>query len=82
VGFCEVLALKLSDKFNFDVRKSVHHHTIQKIKQQDATVSQVYDLTFICGSTCFGCLPVYHQERTIALGDSGFTVGARRLERC
>ena len=34
------------------------------------------------GSTCFGSLPAHHHERTIALGASGFTVGAWRLERC
>ena len=49
---------------------------------KDATVSQVYYLTFICGSTCFGCLPTHHQERTTALGASGFTVGEQWLERC
>jgi hypothetical protein len=67
---------------NFDVRKSVHHHTIQIIQLQDATVSQVYYLTFMCGSTCFGRLPAHHQEHTTALEASGFTVGERRLERC
>ena len=36
----------------------------------------------MCGSTCFGSLPAHHQERTTALGASGFTVGAWRLERC
>ena len=52
------------------------------INQQDATVSQVYYLTFMCGSTCFGRLSARHQERTTALGASGFTVGEWRLERC
>jgi hypothetical protein len=37
---------------------------------------------FTCGSTCFGLLSAHHQERTTALGASGFTVGAWRLERC
>jgi len=60
----------------FDARKSVHHHTIQIIHQQDATVSQVYYLTFMCGSTCFGRLPAHHQEHTTALGASVLTVGA------
>jgi len=36
----------------------------------------------MCGSTCFGHLSAHNQERTIALGASGFTVGAWRLERC
>jgi len=49
---------------------------------QNATVSQIYYLTFMCGATCFGRLPAHHQERTTAVGASGFTVGAWRLERC
>jgi hypothetical protein len=44
-----------------------------KFNQQDATVSQVYYLTFMCGSTCFGRLLAHHQERTPALGASGST---------
>ena len=36
----------------------------------------------MCGSTCFGRLSAHHQERTTALGASGFTVGEWRLERC
>jgi hypothetical protein len=35
----------------------------------------------MCGSTCFGGLSAHRQERTAALGASGFTVGAWRLER-
>jgi hypothetical protein len=46
------------------------------INQQDATVSQVDYLTFMCGSTCLGRLSVHHQECTTALEASGFTVGA------
>ena len=45
----------------FDIRKSVHHHTNQ-IYQQDATVSQIYYLTLMCGSTCFGRPHAHHQE--------------------
>jgi len=33
----------------------------------------------MCGSTCFGHLPAHHQERTTALGASGFTVVGRGL---
>ena len=33
------------------------------------------------GSAYFGHLPAHHQERTTALGASGFTVGGKRLER-
>ena len=36
----------------------------------------------MCGSTCFGRLSAHREERTTALGASGFTVGAWRLERC
>jgi hypothetical protein len=53
-----------------------------QINQQDATVSQVYYLTFMCGSTCFGRLSAHHQESTTALEASGFTAEAWRLERC
>jgi len=68
-------------QYIFDVRKFVHHHTIRILQaQQDATVSQVYYLTFMCGSTCFGRLPARHQEHTTALGASGFTVGEKQLE--
>jgi len=34
----------------------------------------------MCGSTCFGRLSAHHQERTTAIGASGITVGAWRLE--
>ena len=43
---------------------------------------QVYYLTFMCGSTCFGRLPAHHQEHATELGASSFTVGEKRLERC
>ena len=43
----------------------------KKFVYQDAAVSQVYYLTFMCGSTCFGRLPAHHQEHTTALGASG-----------
>jgi hypothetical protein len=44
--------------------------------------SQVYYLTFMCGSTGFGRLHAHHKEHTTELGASGFTVGEKRLERC
>jgi hypothetical protein len=47
------------------------------INQPDATVPQVYYLTFMCSSTCFGHFHAHHQELTTALTASGFT-----LERC
>jgi hypothetical protein len=61
-------------QLDFDVRKSVHHHAIQINCQPDATVSQVYYLTFICRSTRFGRLHAHHQELTNALTASGFTL--------
>ena len=54
----------------------------KQINQQDATVSQVYYLTFTYGSTCFGRLSAHYQERTTALRASDFTVGEWQLERC
>jgi hypothetical protein len=75
-----ILAFKMkASKFgavSFDVGKSMHHHTIKINNQLDATVSQVYYLTFICCSTRFGCLHAHHQEFTTALTASGFTFGA------
>jgi hypothetical protein len=51
---------------------------IQIKDQQNAKVSQVYYLTFMCGSTCFGRFLAHHQELTTALTASGFTVGVWR----
>jgi len=48
----------------------------KQINQLDATVSQVYDLTFMSRSTCFGRLHAHHQELTTALTASGFIAGA------
>jgi hypothetical protein len=45
----------------------------KQINQPDARVSQVYYLTFMCRSTCFGRLHAYHQELTTAVTASGFT---------
>jgi hypothetical protein len=47
-----------------------------KLNNYMTTVSQVYYLTFTCGSTCFGRLHAHNQELTTALAASGFTVGA------
>jgi len=44
------------------VCKSVHHHTIQINHQLDATISQVYYLTFMYISTRFGRHRAHHQE--------------------
>jgi hypothetical protein len=54
----------------------MHGKTTIKIK--DETVLQVYYLTFMCGSTCFGRFFAHHQQLTTALAPSGFTVGALR----
>ena len=54
-------------------------HGQQNIKI-DATVLQVYYLTFTCGSTYFGRLQAHHQEHTTALGASdGWNVVGRGL---
>ena len=45
-----------------------------RVNQPDATVSQVYYLTFICRSTCFGRLHAHHQELTTVLAAFGFTL--------
>jgi hypothetical protein len=52
---------------------------IQIIQPKDATFSQVYYLTFICGLIYFERLTAHHQQHTTALGDSGFTIGEKRL---
>ena len=44
----------------------------KQINQQDATVPQVYYLTFMCRSACFGRFHAHHQELTTALKASGF----------
>jgi hypothetical protein len=46
---------------NFKVCKSMHHHTTP-INQLDATISQVYYLTFMYSSTCFGHPHAHPQE--------------------
>jgi hypothetical protein len=46
------------------------------MNQLDAAVSQVYYLTFMCRSTCFGRLHSHHHELTTALTASGFNDGA------
>ena len=47
----------------------------KQFNQEDATASQVYYFTFMCGSTRFRRLPAHHQEHTTALGACGLTVG-------
>jgi len=44
------------------------------MNQPDATVSQVYCLTSICRSKCFGHFHAHHQELTTALTASAFTL--------
>jgi hypothetical protein len=53
---------KDDDKIKFKVCKSMHHHTIQINQPTIATVSQVYYLTFMYSSTCFGHPHAYRQE--------------------
>jgi len=44
-----------------------------RVNQPDTTVLQVYYLTFMYRSTCFGRLHAHFQELTTALTASGFT---------
>jgi hypothetical protein len=48
--------------------------SIQINYQLDAPTSQVYYLTFMYRSTCFGRLHAHHQELTTALAASGFSL--------
>jgi len=41
---------------------------------ESMNIKQVYYLTFICHSTCFGRLHAHNQELTTALTASGFTL--------
>jgi len=45
-----------------------------KLTNQMQHFLQVYYLTFMCRSTCFGHLHAHHQELTTALTASGFTL--------
>ena len=44
------------------------NHTIQINQQLDATISQVYYLTFMYSSTCFGRPHAHHQELNCSSG--------------
>jgi hypothetical protein len=44
------------------------------MNQPDATLLQVYYLTFMYSSTCFGRLHTHHQELTTVLTASDFTL--------
>ena len=41
--------------------------SLRNVRKEDAKVSQVYYLTFMCDSTCFGRLSAHHQEHATAL---------------
>jgi hypothetical protein len=43
-----------------------------KLTNKITTVSQVYYLTFMCGSACFGRFLAHHQGLTTALADVSF----------
>ena len=62
------------DVFEFDVGKSVHHHTIQinQLTRYNSFTDLLLDV--LCRSTCFGRLHAHHQELTTALRASGFTL--------
>jgi hypothetical protein len=77
----ECVYMDLRIKTNF-VLQNINRLWYKCINQQDAAVSQVYCLKFMCGSTCFGRLSAHHQQHTTALGASGFSVGAWRLGCC
>jgi hypothetical protein len=48
----------------------------KEINQADATVSQVYYMTIMCHSTCFGRLHAHHQEFATTVAAYDFTIGA------
>jgi hypothetical protein len=45
----------------FRVCQSVHHHTFNRINQQDAATYQVYYMSFKYSSTCFGHPHAYQE---------------------
>jgi hypothetical protein len=47
---------------NFKLASLCNIIQFKKINQLDATISQVYYLTFMYGSTCFGRPHAHHQE--------------------
>ena len=57
----------------FEVRKSVHHHTIQINQPIRCNSFTSLLLDFMCGSTCFGRFHAHHQELITALTASCFT---------
>jgi hypothetical protein len=75
VGSCIIHILHtgvLNLNVKFEVRKSVHHRTIQINHQPDATVFQFIIRTFVYSSTCFGCFPSHHQELNDCSGSFWF----------
>jgi len=59
----------------FDVRKSVHHHTIQINQFNKMQQFHKFITWRLCVvQHCFGSLSAHHQEHTNALATSGFTV--------
>jgi hypothetical protein len=64
----------------FDVRKSMHHHTIQIIQPTRCNSFTSLLLDVYVWLNMLRGLPAHHQEHTTALGASGLTVGEKRLE--
>jgi hypothetical protein len=61
-----------NNKEAIKVCNSVHHRTIQRNHQPDATIFQFIILTFIYNSTCFGRFPAHHQELNDCSGNLWF----------
>jgi hypothetical protein len=80
--FCENLSKEIqillkSERVTgkFRVCKSVHHHIFKKINQLNASVSQLYCLSFKYSSTCYEHPHAHHQELINCSSRLWFTVG-------
>jgi hypothetical protein len=67
---------------NFDICKSMHHHTIQIIQPTRCNIFTSLLLDVYVWLNMFRASPAHRREHTTALGASGFTVGEKRLEHC